>query len=246
MSAATVPAAVMLLADARLPTGGHAYSSGVEPALRGGLEPDRVRGLMIGRAVTTSRVEAGTAVVARKVTLRVVQGADGRAQGAAEPAEFVEASGISLLAAVDAAWAARTPSPALRDASRDLARGYLRLARRLWPSSPAIETVRAVERPSRALVLGAMAVELQLSPADLARLVIYDEAAGAAAALLKLEPRDPAEVTGWILDACAAGEVHVEALAALTDPAAIPAAGSPETEEWAQAHAESSRRLFRA
>ena len=30
-------AAAMLLADARLPSGGHAYSAGVEPALRSGL-----------------------------------------------------------------------------------------------------------------------------------------------------------------------------------------------------------------
>ncbi len=91
-----------------------------------------------------------------------------------------------------------------------------------------------------------MAVELGLSPEDLARLVIYDEAAGAAAALLKLEPRDPAEVSGWILDACAAAEPHVTGLAALTEPAAIPAASAPQTEEWAQAHATSDRRLFRA
>lgn len=236
--------AAMLLADARLPTGGHAFSSGVEPALRGGLAPDRVRELMIGRATTTSRVEAGAAVVARwAVSTRGAHSTAGAARGPS--AGDVRGVGEAL-AEVERAWAARTPAPALREASRDLARGYLRLGRRLWPGSAALDAAATLHRPSRAVVLGAMAVELDLDPKSLARLVIYDEAAGAAASLLKLEPRDPAEVSGWILDACAAGERYVDELAALTEPAAIPAAGAPQTEEWAQAHAASTRRLFRA
>ncbi|UQE74392.1 urease accessory protein [Gordonia sp. PP30] len=238
--------AAMLLADARLPTGGHAYSSGVEPALRGGLAAERVRELMLGRAVTTSCVEAGTAVVARHLLVPFDTPPSSAAQGAE--------SSVSGLLAVEKAWAARTPSPALRDASRELARGYRRLARRLWPESPALAALdrwflsgaEGLDRPCRAVVLGAMAVELGLSPEDLVRLVIYDEAAGAAAALLKLEPRDPAEVSGWIMDACAAAEPRVAGLAALTESAAIPAASAPQSEEWAQAHATSDRRLFRA
>ncbi|GAA4753622.1 urease accessory UreF family protein [Gordonia alkaliphila] len=220
--------AAMLLADARLPTGGHAFSAGVEPALRGGLSPERVRELMIGRATTTSLVEAGTAVVAR----RVVAARDSRVPAA--------------LAAVERAWAARTPAAALRETSREQARGYLRLGRRLWPRSAALTAVGRIDRPSRGVVLGALAVELELDPTALVRLVIYDEAAAAAAALLKLDPRDPADVSGWVLEACAAGEPHVAAVAALTDPADIPANGAPQTEGWAQAHAASTRRLFRA
>ncbi|WP_440713952.1 urease accessory protein UreF [Gordonia sp. FQ] len=238
--------AAMLLADARLPTGGHAYSSGVEPALRGGLAAERVRELMLGRAVTTSCVEAGTAVVARHLLVPFDTPPSSAAQGAVAVSTEMLIERSRDLGRVERAWAARTPSPALRDASRELARGYRRLARRLWPDSPALAALDAHPRPCRAVVLGAMAVELGLSPEDLARLVIYDEAAGAAAALLKLEPRDPAEVSGWILDACAAAEPHVTGLAALTEPAAIPAASAPQTEEWAQAHATSDRRLFRA
>lgn len=214
----------MLLADARLPTGGHAYSAGVEPALRGGLEPGRVREYMIGRATTCSLVEAGTAVVARAF-----------AEAGREPGPVL------------AAWAARTPAPALRAASIAQGRGYLRLARTLWPSSPVLDVLARTPRPlCRAVVVGTMAVPLGIEPADLARLAVYDDAACAAAALLKLEPRDPAEVTGWIMAACAAAEPQVTALAALTEPAAIPAAGAPQTEEWAQAHAAMTQRLFRA
>ncbi|WOC13080.1 urease accessory protein UreF [Gordonia sp. MP11Mi] len=210
----------MLLADARLPTGGHAYSAGMEPALTGGMPPGQARDLLCARARTTSRVEAGTAVVARH---RVLHG---------EP-----------LQPVQDAWAARTPSPAVRDASTAQARGYLRLARRLWPAA-AFDDLP--ESPCRAVVLGVIAAAAVLPAADLVRLVTYDEAATAAAALLKLDPRDPAETTEWIIDACAAAEPAVDEIAAVTDPAAVPASGAPHSEEWAQAHARLTQRLFRA
>ncbi|MGO3326382.1 urease accessory protein UreF [Gordonia sp. (in: high G+C Gram-positive bacteria)] len=217
----TAPTQVaMLLADARLPTGGHAYSAGMEPALTGGMPPDHVRDLLCARAQTTSQVEAGTAVLARHRVL----------------------SGESLQAVQDA-WAARTPSPAVRTASIAHARGYLRLARRIWP---AVDSGALPETPCRAVVLGAIAATAALPATDLVRLVIYDEAATAAAALLKLDPRDPAEATGWILDACAAAESTVAQIAAVTDPAAVPASGAPHSEQWAQTHARLTQRLFRA
>ncbi|MCF8608211.1 urease accessory protein [Gordonia sp. HY442] len=210
----------MLLADARLPTGGHAYSAGMEPALTSGMPPADARDLLRARARTTSQVEAGTAVLARH---RVLVGAP--------------------LQAVQDAWAARTPSPAVRDASAAHARGYLRLARRLWPAA---EYAALPEKPCRAVVLGMVAAAAGLPAEDLVRLVIYDEAATAAAALLKLDPRDPAETTAWILDACAAAEPTVAQIAAVTDPAAVPASGAPHSEQWAQTHARLTQRLFRA
>ncbi|GED99438.1 urease accessory protein UreF [Gordonia crocea] len=217
----------MLLADARLPTGGHAYSAGVEPAVRAGLPPDLLADYLIGRVRTVTRVEAGTAVLARHVLL-----GDATAHRRA-------------LADVAAAWAARTPSPALRAASVAQGRGYLRLAARLWPEAPAWALFED-RAPCRAVVLGAIAAESGMPPADLVRTVVYDDAAAAAAAVLKLDPRDPAEVSRWVLDACATGEPYVAEVAALTDPADIPATGAPQTEEWAQAHALLTQRLFRA
>ena len=223
----SVPGSVtvaMLLADARLPSGGHAHSAGMEPAILGGLPVAEVPAFLIGRARTTSLVEAGSAVVARRYAL------DGRA-----------------LAPVARAWAARTPSPAMRDASRVLGRGYLRLAARTWPASPTLRALSgAADTPPRALVLGAIAAAAGMNAEDLVRLTVYDEAHSAAAALLKLEPRDPADGIRWVLDACASVEHLVPLLAELTTPDAIPASGAPQAEGWAEAHALLNQRLFRA
>jgi len=225
-TAAAPPASAtiaMLLADARLPTGGHAHSAGVEPALLGGMPASDVPALIRGRAVTSSLVDAGTAVVARHLFATDV------------PVD-----------AVVAAWAARTPSAALRESSRLLGRGYLRLARNVWAGHPAVVRCAELDAPPRPVVLGAIACAAGLDAEGLARLAIYDDAQSAAAALLKLEPTDPAVPVTWVLDACAAAEPHLAAVAALTDPAGIPSDGAPQSEGWAEAHAQLTRRLFRA
>ncbi len=214
----------MLLADGRLPTGGHAYSAGLEPAMMSGLPASQVPEFLRTRATTSSRVEAGTAVAARHA---VLTGADIRA--------------------VDVAWAARTPAPAVREASIAQARGYLRLALRLWPAASSLVQMRAASwSPCRPVVVGAIAAEAGLCADELVRVVIYDEAATAAGALLKLDPRDPAETTTWILDTCEYAEPQVASLAAITEPAGIPGAGTPQSEEWAQRHSLATHRLFRA
>ncbi|HEY9308628.1 MAG TPA: urease accessory protein, partial [Microbacterium sp.] len=59
----------MLLADARLPSGGHAFSAGVEPAVQGGLARADVGAFLRARARTTTLVDAATAVVARRAGL---------------------------------------------------------------------------------------------------------------------------------------------------------------------------------
>jgi urease accessory protein len=221
----------MLLADARLPSGGHAHSASLEPALLGGMPTASVPAWLVGRATTVSLVEAGTAVV----TARLLAG--------------VSDAGFGL-ADVVRAWAARTPAPALRDAARLLGRGYLRLARTLWADAPAVRafvTHDAAHGPlPRAVVLGAVAAATGLPAADTVRLTVYDDAQTAASALLKLEPLDPVTPARWVLEACAAAERHVLRVAACTTPEDIPASGSPQTEGWAQAHALLSQRLFRA
>lgn len=220
----------LLLADARLPSGGHAHSASLEPALLGGMPTGDVPAWLVGRATTVSLVEAGTAVV----TARLLAGADG---------------GFGLTDVVRA-WAARTPAPALRDAARLLGRGYLRLARTLWADAPAVRALVAHDAAHgplpRAMVLGAVAAATGLLAADTVRLTVYDDAQTAASALLKLEPLDPVTPAGWVLEACAAAEQHVLRVAACTTPEDIPASGSPQTEGWAQAHALLSQRLFRA
>lgn len=212
---------MLLLADARLPVAGHTQSGTLEGALAHGLDPADVPGYLRSRLLGVTRVEAGTAVAARHAVLT----------GAA-------------LADVDAAWAARTVSPALRDAARLQGQALLRLAARVWPeSSP---SVGSVPRPGRSTVLGSLAARLDIGAASLARLVAYDDVQTVCAAALKLVPLDPVVVTGWVHDALAGVDDVVDAVVDVRTPDQVPAVASPQIEAWAQAHAGTSRRLFRA
>lgn len=212
----------MLLADARLPSGGHAHSSGLEPALLGGMSPVGVASFLALRARTTALVDAGTAVAARHAVL------DGDGSG---------------LAAVERAWSARTPSRAMREASRDLGRGLLRLAKRVWPTAHGLDALG--DRPPRPLVLGVIAAEVGIASDGLVRLTVYDDLASGVAALLKLEPRDPADGVALVLDSCASIEPFVASIASIWSPDDIPALSAPEAEAWAEKHAVTQRRLFR-
>ena len=276
---------MMLLADARLPTGGHTQSAGLEPALRAGMAPRDVPAYIAARLATTARVEAGTAVVARHVALERVRAGSERAQSACPGDPQAPGSGgpahpmlhrcaSSDLADVRAAWAARTPSLALRETSERLGRGYLRLLRRLWPDHPALATLETdlptrgrrpavaltlagtgPDSPPRAdraagvprpIVLGVLAACAGLDAARLARLVAYDDAQTVAAASLKLEPVDPSETTAWVLAAGPDIDDLVDEVAHLTDPDHIPAHGAPLMEQWAEHHARTTERLFSA
>lgn len=217
---------LMLLADARLPVAGHTQSASLEPAVARGLGAAEVPAYLRLRLGTVVAVEAGTAVVARAL---------------------VETDGAAAdLTGLDRAWAARTASPALREAARGQGRALLRLAGRLWPDGAGVKALHATDRPTRAVVLGALAADLGLPAPALARLVGYDDVQTVCAAALKLVPLDPADVTGWVRDALPLIEAMADAVAALTRPEQVPATGAPQIEVWAQAHAHTTRRLFRA
>jgi urease accessory protein len=211
----------LLLADARLPASGHTQSAGLEPGLADGLEARELRDYCRTRLATVTRTEAATAVVARQHALD------------ARPLDPVEV-----------AWAARTPSDAMRDTSRLLGRGLLRLSRRAWPD--AVARFAADARPPRALVLGAIAAETGLPALDLARVVAYDDAQTVLAAALKLLPLDPADTTAWCVELLPDLEQFARDLAGVTETVDIPATGSPQIEGWAQTHARTTRRLFHA
>ncbi|GAA0319897.1 urease accessory protein UreF [Kineococcus aurantiacus] len=210
-----------LLADARLPVGAHTQSAGLEPAVaHGGLALADVPEFLHGRLRTVVAVEAGTAVVARHHVLA------GLPPGPVEDA-----------------WAARTPSPPLRAASRTLGRGYLRMAGRVWPHPVWAALGRTPPRP---LVLGALAAVAGLDAARLVRLCVHDDAATVGAAALKLLPTDPVDTVAWTVAAHRAGEGLVADLAHLTDPDDVPAPGAPLTEEFSLLHTTTPMRLFHA
>ncbi len=150
------------------------------------------------------------------------------------------------LSGVDTAWRARTISPALRDASVLAARGYLRLVGALWPTRPEVAVLAALPQPGRAVVLGVTAAITGLSAAQLVRLIGNDDVATIAAAVLKIEPIDPVRTTRWVVAAHPQIDLLAHRLAPLTDPDDIPAAAAPCIEEWAEIHATTSQRLFRA
>ncbi|MFG2174131.1 urease accessory protein UreF [Streptomyces niveus] len=215
----TSPLLLALLGDARLPSGGHTQSAGLEPALRAGLAPAEVPAYLRSRLRTVTMVEAGTAVVARAV--------------AANAGDLVE---------VEAAWAARTPSPALRANGRRLGRGYLRVLQGLWPG-PVDARSRTWSRP---VVLGLLAHRAGMGPADVARLVGYDDAQTVTAALLKLEPQDPLTIAAWVSELLPDIEEMADEVAFLRLPDQIPAHGAPLIERWAETHDTITERLFRA
>ncbi|MFF3305443.1 urease accessory protein UreF [Streptomyces sp. NPDC002908] len=215
----TSPLLLALLGDARLPSGGHTQSAGLEPALRAGTTPAEVPAYLRARLRTVTRVEAGTAVVARAVA---VDGGD--------------------LGEVEAAWAARTPSPALRANGRHLGRGYLRVLQALWPG-PVDARARTWSRP---VVLGLLAHHAGMGPADVARLVGYDDAQTVTAALLKLEPQDPLTITAWVHALLPDIDEMADRVAPLHLPEQISAHGAPLIERWAETHDTTTERLFRA
>ena len=234
--AAGVPGAasatlMMLLADARLPAGAHVSSNSVEAGLRQDLTPAEVPAYMRARMRTVVRVEAGAAVVNHHAVRSAGAGTD-------EHPDLAQA-----LESITEEWAARTPSPALREIAEVLGAGLRRVAVVLWPQLAGVLPRRGCPRP---LVLGAIAAVAEVSAADLVRIVAYDDAQTVAAATLKLEPMDPIRATGWVLGACTAIECFVADLATLTVPAAIPAAGAPLIEDWAEVQSALPRRLFRA
>ena len=208
-------ALALLLADARLPVAGHTQSGGLEPALAAGLED--VPAYLALRLATVTRTEAATAVV----TLTHLRRGEG-------------------LDAVYDAWAARTVSGAMRDTSRELGRGLLRLAGRLWDLPPLLD---GLPRP---MVLGAIAHATGLGAPDLAEVVGYDDLQTVASAALKLRPLDPAVATGWVVTALPHLATLVSSVAGLESPGDIPATSSPWIEQLAEDHAVTTRRLFRA
>lgn len=224
----------MMLADGRLPTGGHTQSGGLEPAVRAGLGADGkqladVAAYARDRLRTTTRVEAAVAVVTLCGT------------NVAPADENVPQRTIAL---VEAAWAARVPSHVVRGVSRRQGRLLLRLARRVWPDvSTYLPNDGEIARP---VVLGVIGAITGLSAEQVARTVAYDDAQTVIAASLKLLPVDPADAATWLAGLHDDIERLVKDVAPLARIDEIPADGAPLIDVFAHNHAIERMRLFHA
>ena len=219
-------AALLVLADGRFPAGGHAHSGGAEAAAKAG----RITGAESLEAFCRGRLHT-TGLVAASLAAAAVLGVN--------PGEL------------DAAADARTPSPALRAATRRLGRQLMRAARVAWPSGELDALAREFPKGAhQPVVLGVAARAAGLGADDAAYCAAYESVSGAASAVVRLLSLDPFDATGVL--ARVAPEMDlvvdraVEAARGVVDLGVetLPAASAPLLEISAEAHASWPVRLF--
>ncbi len=148
-------AALLLLADSRLPAGGHAHSGGAEEACRTGAisGPGDLARFLRGRLATAGRVAAALAWSACAAAPNP-KSPDMEAGIPAPRGHDAESTWRRLDAEADA----RIASPAQRLASRTQGRLLVRTARRIWPSPVLDDLVKALpDGAHHPIALGATA-----------------------------------------------------------------------------------------
>ena len=219
-------AALLALADQRLPSGGHVHSGGMEQAVADGLVADAVtlRAFLTRRLLTAGRVAAGLAAAATAL----------------------DTAGVARL---DAEADARMPAPGARDASRAQGRGLLRTARAGWAAPhPDLAWTDLGPRPHHPVVLGCAvrAAAGAPDPAGAALVAAYLSVTGPATAAQRLLGLDPVAVAAATL----ALNDEIEQVAAAAAVAAsgpwaqLPDDGDPLLDLLAQRHAGREMTLF--
>lgn len=244
----TPPAGLLLLADSRLPAGGHVHSGGVEALVDRRLlcDVDDLALVLEARIRTAGLCAAAIAAAAAAVAAAVTAGA---AMGGVP---MGEAAATGDWIRWDAAVDVRTPSPALREASRAQGAALLRTATRAWPADPGLAALRArIRRPHHPLVLGAAAAAAGATPAHAAALAVHHLVGGAATAAVRLLGLDPLRVAAVqaalapLADRVVAGATDSAALAvAGDDPDLLPSDAAPLPEILAELHDASEVTLF--
>jgi urease accessory protein len=233
----TGSAALLALADQRLPSGGHVHSGGVEQAITDGLIHDvpALERFLERRLRTTGLVSAGLAAAAA--------GAADRPDAAAE------------LRRLEVEVDARTPSPAQRAASRAQGRGLIRTARAAWAApSRTLNWSDLGARPHHPLVLGCAAHAGGVTPEGAALVAAYlavSAPSTAAQRLLALDPVAVAAVTVRLGPAIertatrALGRDHAQIRSPDRDPdRELPDDSDPLLDLLAERHAAREERLF--
>jgi urease accessory protein len=212
-------AALLLLADSRLPAGGHAHSGGLEPAAATGAVHDlaTLADFLEGRLATAGLVAAGL-----------------------EAAACAEAAQDGDWAALDAEADARTPSPAQRRASRAQGRALLRAARTAW-AHPALDGLAGAHHP---VVLGAAVHVVGGSPEEAAAVAAYGSVTGPASAAVRLLGLDPLGVQRVLADLAGRIDAVAAEAAGAMRAGALPAASAPALDLFAELHQQADLRLF--
>jgi urease accessory protein len=218
-------AALLLLADGRLPSGGHAHSGGLEQAVADG----RVRTV----------ADVGLFV-------RGVLAGSGLTSAAMAAVSCAQAGHWSVLCTE---FAARTPSAAARGVAEAQGRALLRTGRRVWPSA-ILETLAAFsDRPPLPIVQGAVASSAGLTPAEAAIACVHGIVSGAASAGVRLLGLDPIEVSAMLAGLTAEVDRVATLAATFADTdvrglALLPAATGPLLDILAERHDHREMSLF--
>ncbi|WP_433215463.1 urease accessory protein UreF [Dactylosporangium sp. CS-047395] len=211
---------LLILADGRFPSGGHAHSGGLEAAVARGrvTDLDGVRAFLRGRLRTAGLVGAAFAAAA-----------------CARP-DAIEELGAEL--------DARTPSPALRLAAQRQGRSLCRAALVVWPGEHVERAARA--RVAQPIALGVAAHAAGLSPLEAAQIAAYHAISGPASAAVRLLGLDPYRVHAVLAELGAeCDEVAREAATSARGPIGdLPAASAPLLDVSAEDHAAWEVRLF--
>ncbi|GIE33231.1 urease accessory protein UreF [Actinoplanes italicus] len=209
-------ASLLLLADGRLPSGGHAHSGGLEPQIANGRvrNVDGLAGFLRGKLATTGLVSAAFAAAA--------------------------CADVTRSAELDGGLDARTPSPALRKASRAQGRALLRAGRAMWSLPP------IGREPHQPVALGVLAAAAGLTPADASIAAAHGLVTGSASAGVRLLGLDPYAVHALLARlAPECDRIAAAAAARAGDPVDdLPAAGAPLLDIGAEHHATWEVRLF--
>jgi urease accessory protein len=220
-------ALALLLADSRFPSGGYAHSLGLEQAVADGLTD--VPAFVAARLRLVAAADARVAVAARRAA------DDDRGPSPAD----------DRLAALDAEWSARCPSPELRAAARRLGSQLLRSAATVWSDDRTAAYRRASSATPRPVALGVVAAVAELDDEAVALLSLYDDAATVTSAALKLLPLDPAVTARWLAELAPAMTVAAREAAADRRPVAEqPAPAAIALEIAAPIHQQRRERLF--
>lgn len=218
----------LMLADGRLPTGGHAHSSGLEAAV--------ARGLVTGLA----DLEDWT-----RGCLATAWWTD--AAAAAMAARWTAPDGpVPQWAALDAELTARSATTAARRVARALGRQLARTARTAWPHVDlAAVAAGHPDGPLAPSVLGALAGASGLGPAAAAGIALHNAVQAATGAAVRLLALDPFAVAALVVRLAPDLTDRASAAAARPDdPRDLPATGAPRLDLLFAAHEVATTRLF--